>query len=209
MRQPERLDAGARARRRHGRRRRLRPADPGGAARRALWLNVHPSLLPRWRGAAPVERALLAGDAETGVTIHRRRAGARRRPDRGAAGVPARRRTTTPAPSTRAPPSSPSSSSTGCCRRRRSAPQPDEGVTYAEKITPERPRARLSRPAEELAEPRSARCRRTSARARDQRPPRDRLAGARRATARLVPVEVQPEGRPAHDATTSSCAACA
>src|SRR5438309_1246511 len=32
-----------------------------------LWLNVHPSLLPRWRGAAPVERALLAGDAETGV----------------------------------------------------------------------------------------------------------------------------------------------
>ena len=38
---------------------------------RALWLNVHPSLLPRWRGAAPVERAILAGDAETGVTIHR------------------------------------------------------------------------------------------------------------------------------------------
>jgi methionyl-tRNA formyltransferase len=35
-----------------------------------LWLNVHPSLLPRWRGAAPVERAILAGDAETGVTIH-------------------------------------------------------------------------------------------------------------------------------------------
>ncbi len=38
---------------------------------RALWLNVHPSLLPRWRGAAPVERALMAGDAETGVTIHK------------------------------------------------------------------------------------------------------------------------------------------
>ena len=35
-----------------------------------LWLNVHPSLLPRWRGAAPVERSILAGDAETGVTIH-------------------------------------------------------------------------------------------------------------------------------------------
>ncbi len=35
-----------------------------------LWLNVHPSLLPRWRGAAPVERAILAGDPETGVTIH-------------------------------------------------------------------------------------------------------------------------------------------
>jgi len=37
----------------------------------ALWMNVHPSLLPRWRGAAPVERAILAGDEETGVTIHR------------------------------------------------------------------------------------------------------------------------------------------
>jgi methionyl-tRNA formyltransferase len=34
-------------------------------------LNVHGSLLPRWRGATPVEAALLAGDAETGVTIQR------------------------------------------------------------------------------------------------------------------------------------------
>jgi methionyl-tRNA formyltransferase len=36
---------------------------------RYLMLNVHPSLLPRWRGAAPIERALTAGDTETGVTI--------------------------------------------------------------------------------------------------------------------------------------------
>jgi methionyl-tRNA formyltransferase len=34
-------------------------------------LNVHPSLLPRWRGAAPIERAIAAGDDETGVTIMR------------------------------------------------------------------------------------------------------------------------------------------
>jgi methionyl-tRNA formyltransferase len=34
-------------------------------------LNVHPSLLPRWRGAAPVERAIMAGDEETGVCIIR------------------------------------------------------------------------------------------------------------------------------------------
>ena len=34
-------------------------------------LNVHPSLLPRWRGAAPVERAIMAGDPETGVSIMR------------------------------------------------------------------------------------------------------------------------------------------
>lgn len=38
-------------------------------------LNVHPSLLPRWRGAAPIERAIMAGDAETGVAIMRVTAG--------------------------------------------------------------------------------------------------------------------------------------
>ena len=38
-------------------------------------LNVHPSLLPRWRGAAPIERAILAGDQETGVSIIRLTAG--------------------------------------------------------------------------------------------------------------------------------------
>ncbi len=39
------------------------------AAPRLGCLNIHPSLLPRWRGAAPIERAILAGDAETGVSI--------------------------------------------------------------------------------------------------------------------------------------------
>ena len=38
-------------------------------------INVHPSLLPRWRGAAPIERAIMAGDAETGVAIMRVTAG--------------------------------------------------------------------------------------------------------------------------------------
>ena len=38
-------------------------------------LNVHASLLPRWRGAAPIQRALLAGDAETGITIMQMDAG--------------------------------------------------------------------------------------------------------------------------------------
>jgi len=38
-------------------------------------LNVHASLLPRWRGAAPIQRAILAGDAETGVTIMQMDAG--------------------------------------------------------------------------------------------------------------------------------------
>jgi methionyl-tRNA formyltransferase len=38
-------------------------------------LNVHPSLLPRWRGAAPIERAIMAGDEQTGVSIMRLGAG--------------------------------------------------------------------------------------------------------------------------------------
>jgi methionyl-tRNA formyltransferase len=40
-----------------------------------LLLNVHPSLLPRWRGAAPLERAIMAGDERTGVSIMRLTAG--------------------------------------------------------------------------------------------------------------------------------------
>lgn len=38
-------------------------------------INIHGSLLPRWRGAAPIQRAILAGDAQTGVTIMRMEAG--------------------------------------------------------------------------------------------------------------------------------------
>jgi methionyl-tRNA formyltransferase len=38
-------------------------------------MNVHPSLLPRWRGAAPIERAIMARDAETGVSVLRVTAG--------------------------------------------------------------------------------------------------------------------------------------
>jgi len=41
------------------------------AAPRLGCFNVHASLLPRWRGAAPIQRAIMAGDAETGVTIMR------------------------------------------------------------------------------------------------------------------------------------------
>jgi methionyl-tRNA formyltransferase len=45
------------------------------AAPRLGCLNVHASLLPRWRGAAPIQRAILAGDPETGVTIMQMDAG--------------------------------------------------------------------------------------------------------------------------------------
>src|SRR5690606_31173758 len=39
-------------------------ASPAGGC-----INVHASLLPRWRGAAPIQRAILAGDSKTGITI--------------------------------------------------------------------------------------------------------------------------------------------
>ena len=45
------------------------------AAPRRGCLNIHASLLPRWRGAAPIQAAILAGDAETGVTIMQMEAG--------------------------------------------------------------------------------------------------------------------------------------
>ena len=45
------------------------------AAPRLGCFNIHASLLPRWRGAAPIQRAILAGDSETGVTIMRMEAG--------------------------------------------------------------------------------------------------------------------------------------
>ncbi|MGA1358221.1 MAG: methionyl-tRNA formyltransferase, partial [Ilumatobacteraceae bacterium] len=44
---------------------------PAAVLERLAMINVHFSLLPRWRGAAPVERALLAGDQETGICIMR------------------------------------------------------------------------------------------------------------------------------------------
>ena len=45
------------------------------AVPREVCLNLHASLLPRWRGAAPIERAIMAGDAETGVMVMRMEAG--------------------------------------------------------------------------------------------------------------------------------------
>ena len=116
---------------------------------RALWLNVHPSLLPRWRGAAPVERALMAGDARTGVTIHLTTADLDAgpiaaqeafdlAPDDDAGAVLAR-------------------SAEIAARLLDSVlpdphfePQPASGVTYAEKITPEDRELDLTRPAQEL-----------------------------------------------------------
>jgi methionyl-tRNA formyltransferase len=98
-------------------------------------LNVHPSLLPRWRGAAPVERAMMAGDAQTGVCIMRLTAGL----DSG----PIFLRGTEPiAPDDTYGTLAPRLQELGADRLLRvlddppePAEQPEEGVTYADKIT--------------------------------------------------------------------------
>jgi methionyl-tRNA formyltransferase len=116
---------------------------------RSLWLNVHPSLLPRWRGAAPVERALMAGDAHTGVTIHRTTAELDAGPiaaqesfdltDEDDAGVVFERSAEIAARLL-----------DGVIADPHFEPQPATGVTYAEKITPEDRELDLSLPAHEL-----------------------------------------------------------
>jgi methionyl-tRNA formyltransferase len=123
---------------------------PEAVLEERLWLNVHPSLLPRWRGAAPVERAIMAGDPETGVTIHRTvkelDAGpiAAQRPftieaDDDAGTVYARAAVLAAELLEDVLAGTPSFT-----------PQPDEGVTYAEKIGAADRQLDLTRPASEV-----------------------------------------------------------
>jgi methionyl-tRNA formyltransferase len=111
---------------------------PNELLERVLWLNVHPSLLPRWRGAAPVERALIAGDEETGVTIHRTIEALD-------AGPIAAQRAFAVGPEDDAGAVYARAAEVAAELLRdvlgedapRFEPQPEEGVTYAEKIRPE------------------------------------------------------------------------
>ncbi|RDE06595.1 methionyl-tRNA formyltransferase [Sphingomonas aracearum] len=98
-------------------------------------LNIHGSLLPRWRGAAPVQRAILAGDAETGVGIMQMEAGL----DTG----PVRLEARTPIAGKTAGDLFEELSATGARlllevladpAAHPPVPQPDEGVTYAAKV---------------------------------------------------------------------------
>ena len=117
-------------------------------------VNIHGSLLPRWRGAAPIHRALLAGDSETGITIMEMEAGLDTGPMLLKGAVPI------------------TSSSTAAelhdalaalgarlivealeglaAGRLKPEPQPAEGVTYAAKLEREEGRLDWSRPAAEL-----------------------------------------------------------
>ncbi|WP_375426793.1 methionyl-tRNA formyltransferase [uncultured Sphingomonas sp.] len=105
-------------------------------------LNVHASLLPRWRGAAPIQRAILAGDAETGVCIMQMEAGL----DTG----PVRLEERTPIARKDAGELTAELSAMGArlmvdvlgdFDRFPAVVQPDEGVTYASKI--DKPEARI------------------------------------------------------------------
>ena len=124
---------------------------PNELLERALWLNVHPSLLPRWRGAAPVERAIIAGDDETGVTIHRTvealdagPVAARRAfpigPDEDAGTIYAHA----------AEAAAELLGEVLSHREPRFEPQAEDGVTYAEKIRPEDRELDSRAPAQEL-----------------------------------------------------------
>jgi methionyl-tRNA formyltransferase len=124
------------------------------AAPRLGCINVHASLLPRWRGAAPIERAILAGDAETGVTIMQMDAGLDTGPMLLAARVPIGPETTAAAlhdalgelgadllPQALARVASGTLQPT---------PQPEDGATYAKKLERDEGRLDWLRPAAEL-----------------------------------------------------------
>lgn len=169
---------------------------PESLLSRALWLNVHPSLLPRWRGAAPVERALMAGDERTGVTIHRTIAeldvgpiAAQRAFDIGAdddAGAVYARSAEVAA------------ELLGEVLAQIEpvfTPQPGDGVTYAEKIGPEDRELDLSRPAPELVNRVRALSPHIGARAVVDGRPLIVWKARAAADGSLELLEVQPEGR--------------
>jgi methionyl-tRNA formyltransferase len=115
-------------------------------------LNIHASLLPRWRGAAPIHRAIMAGDAETGVCIMQMEAGLDTGP------VLLRKATEIGADETTAQLHDRLSAmgaeaivqALGTLDDLNPEPQPGEGVTYASKIDKAEARIDWARPAVEV-----------------------------------------------------------
>jgi methionyl-tRNA formyltransferase len=103
-------------------------------------VNVHASLLPRWRGAAPIQRAIEAGDADTGVTIMLMDAGLDTGPMLRQAAMPIGGEDTAGSLHDRLAASGAVElvAALGELERgsARPRPQPDEGVTYARKVDP-------------------------------------------------------------------------
>jgi methionyl-tRNA formyltransferase len=122
---------------------------PAGLLGRARWLNVHPSLLPRWRGAAPVERALMAGDEETGVSIIELVEALDAGPIAAQQTLPIGTDDDAGAIFARAAELAPKLIDAALVNHD-PAPQAGEGITYAEKIGPGDRELDWSRPPEEL-----------------------------------------------------------
>jgi methionyl-tRNA formyltransferase len=165
---------------------------PRDLLERHLWLNVHPSLLPRWRGAAPVERAIMAGDEETGVTLIKL-------VEELDAGPIAAQRSFSIGPQDDAGALYERAAEVGADLLEQVlsspsfTPQPEEGVTYAEKLAGADRELDWSRPAEELHRQVRALSPHIGARA-ELEGRRMVIWKARVEDGRLVPEEVQPEG---------------
>jgi methionyl-tRNA formyltransferase len=166
---------------------------PASLLDRALWLNVHPSLLPRWRGPAPVERAIMAGDHETGVTIHRTTEELDAGPIAAQRSFPIGPEDDAGAVFARAAEIA-TELLDGVLDRPAFRPQPDEGATYAAKLTAADRELDWSRPAEELARQIRALSPHIGARGELQGR-RLTIWNARVVDGCLEPLEVQPEGR--------------
>ena len=115
-------------------------------------LNIHASLLPRWRGAAPIQRAIIAGDHETGVCIMRMEPGLDTGPVLMREAVPVGPEDTAGTLHDRL-----SALGAGLIVRALAAlptlvpaPQPEDGVTYAAKVDKAEARVDWTRPAEQV-----------------------------------------------------------
>ncbi|HTU78723.1 MAG TPA: methionyl-tRNA formyltransferase [Solirubrobacteraceae bacterium] len=113
-------------------------------------LNVHPSLVPRWRGAAPVERAIMAGDRLTGVSIMRLTAGLDSGPVCLSASEPIGGDDTYGSLAARLRELAGELLVRALDQRPPFVEQPEDGVSYAEKIRPDDRLLDPSRPAVEL-----------------------------------------------------------
>jgi len=160
---------------------------------RALWLNVHPSLLPRWRGAAPIERALMAGDAETGVSIIKLVPELDAGPIAAQRSFPLGEEDDFGSVSVRAGALA-AELLEDALQNLQLTPQADEGVTYAAKIGPEDRELDWDRPPEELLNRIRALSPHIGARGELHGRPVT-VWRARIEDGELVPVEVQAEGR--------------
>ncbi len=115
-------------------------------------LNIHASLLPRWRGAAPIHRAVMAGDDETGVCIMQMEAGLDTGPVLMCRSTPIGAEETTGALHDRLSLMGAEAIVEALERlgELTPEPQPEEGVTYAAKIDKAEARIDWSRPAQEV-----------------------------------------------------------